>query len=554
MGRGRSPLSRRWRVALAAIVPAAFLATFFAWPISAVVDRGLRPDGQLDLTAFLDTASDPQTWSVLRFTLWQALLSTAVTLALGLPIAHVLSRFEFRGSRLARSVAVVPFVLPTVVVASAFAALLGPSGPVSWLSEIAIGDSIDMRHSLTAIVLAHGFFNVAVVVRTVGSVWERLDPGLAESARVLGAGRLRSRLEVELPLLMPAILSAASITFLFSASSFAVILILGGPTRATIEVEIWRNATRMLDLGVAAALSVLQLVAVFLLLTVTTLLERRSRWALPMVERAGVAKPVRGWARAWVGAVLAIAGLFLLLPPATMLQRSLTGPSGLTLDAWRALGGSLRDSILFVPPAEAVFTSLVTAAVATAISVPMGLLLALVLSSRRGRFAEAAVLLPLGTSAVTVGLGMMMAFSGPPLDIRAEAWLIPVAHSVVAIPFVVRVVMPVIRGIDPALREAAAVLGASPARVVREVDLRMMTAATRTAAGFAFAISLGEFGATTFLSRARTPTVPILIERLLGQPGTTNVAQAMALSCLLGLLVLIAVLVTDSRRGRMTGW
>ena len=79
--------------------------------------------------------------------------------------------------------------------------------------------------------------------------------------------------------------------------------------------------------------------------------------------------------------------------------------------------------------------------------------------------------------------------------------LVPIAQALVAIPFVVRAVVPVLRAIDPRLREAAAMLGASPARVWREVDLPIVARAALVAAGFAFAISLGEFGATLFIVR-----------------------------------------------------
>ncbi len=542
----------RW---LLGALPLLFLAVFFAWPLVAVLDRGLRPDGALDLAGALEVLRRPSTAEVVRFTLWEATLSTALTLAVGLPLAQVLSRHRFRGRGLLQAVLVVPFVLPTVVVAAAWTALLGADGPLPSLARAA-GIELDLRHSVAAVVLAHAFFNVAVVVRTVGLVWERLDPSLVDAARTLGASRWRAAAIVEAPLLAPAILASAVITFLFSATSFAVVLILGGPMRATVEVEIWRSATQLLDLQAAAVLSVVQLLAVVALLVVTTAVERRAARSLPQLPVAQRLEAVRGAARWWVGGVLVATALVLGAPLAVLVERSLWLGDGVGygFGAWQALGGELRDSVLFVPPLEAVATSLRTAAASVVLAVPLGVAAAVALGRRRSPWQEIGLLLPLGASAVTMGFGMLLAFGGPPLAIRGEPWLVPVAHAVVALPFVVRVVLPVVRSVDPAMREAAAVLGATPTRVWLAVDAPVVGRAAAVAAGFAAAISLGEFGATTFLARASHPTVPLLIERLLGQPGAANRSQAMALSVLLAVLVASVVLVVDRWRSSEGGW
>lgn len=546
-------MTRRWWWAAGAL-PVAFLATFYAWPVTALLERGLRPDGALDLAGVRDTLASPSTRAVVAFTLQQAAASTLLTLFIGLPLAHVLARYRFRGRRLIEAAVIVPFVLPTVVVAAAFVALLGQRGPVQGVTASVFGTPLDLRHSMWAIIAAHAFFNVAVVVRTVSVVWERLDRALPEAAAVLGAGRVRAWLHVELPLLAPAILAASAITFLFSATSFAAVLVLGGPRRATIEVEIWRTATQLLDLGTAATLAVVQLLAVVALVSVTLWLERRTTRVLPISSRAAGSIAVRGRARIWVGCVLGMAALLVGAPLLVMVERSLWTGQGYSLDAWLALRGALRDSVLFVAPGEAILSSLRIAATATFIAVPLGILAALALVHRGSRWREVGLLLPLGTSAVTVGFGMLLAFGSPPLAIRSSPWLVPVAHAVVALPFVVRVVLPLLRAIDPALRDAAAVAGASPAQVLRNVDLPIVGRAAAAAAGFAFAISLGEFGATTFLARAQGATVPLLIERLLGQPGVTNVSQAMALSTVLALMVLVSVLAVQRWRSEASVW
>ncbi|NDJ37076.1 MAG: ABC transporter permease subunit, partial [Chloroflexi bacterium] len=152
---------------------------------------------------------------------------------------------------------------------------------------------------------------------------------------------------------------------------------------------------------------------------------------------------------------------------------------------------------------------------------------------RLRRFIDPLLLLPLGTSAVTLGFGYVIALDAPPLNLRAIPLLVPIAHSLVAFPFVVRAVLPTLRGLRPELRESAAVMGATPARVLREIDLPIVGRALIVGAVFAFAVSMGEFGATSLIARPDAPTMPTVIFRFLGQPGISNYGQALAMSTLL---------------------
>jgi thiamine transport system permease protein len=245
--------------------------------------------------------------------------------------------------------------------------------------------------------------------------------------------------------------------------------------------------------------------------------------------------------------------MLMCLPLALLVERSLVGPSGYSLGAYRALWDRPERGGTFVPPVEAIGNSLAFAAATLVLAGVLGLLAALVVGYRRGwlpRAFDGLVMLPLGTSAVTIGFGFLVALDTPPLDLRSSVVLIPIAHSIVAIPFVVRAVAPVIRSIDPRLREAAAVLGAGPARTWREVDGPIVARAALVGASFAFAVSLGEFGATLFIARPDTPTLPVAIYRILGQPGASNFAMAMALSTILMVLTAAATLAVERLRGR----
>jgi thiamine transport system permease protein len=531
----RPPLSGRAFRALSYGVPLAFLAVFFAFPLAAIVERGLRSgDG---LASLLDVLTDPLTRDVVWFTVWQAFASTALTIAASLPAAYVLGRFAFPGRSLVRALVVVPFVLPTVVVALAFLAIL-PDG---------------LERGWAAILVAHVFFNVAVVVRVVGTFWAGLDPRVSEAAATLGAGPWRRFREVTLPLLAPSLAAAAAVVFLFSFTSFGVVLILGGPAYSTIEAEIYNQAVRSFDLRAAAVLSLVQLACVAATVWVTLRLETRLSVAGYLrSERETLRKPATR--RDWIviGTSLGTLGLFLGLPLAVLAERSLAVGDGHGFGAYREL--TRPTSALLATPWEAILNSVVYAAAATAIAVVVGGLAAFAVAGRRGsRLLDGLIMLPLGASAVMLGFGFVIAFDRWPVDFRSAPWIVPVVQALVAIPFVVRAVAPTLRAIDERQREAAALLGASPGRVRREIDLPIVGRALAVAAGFAFAISLGEFGATVFLARPDSPTLPVAIFRFLGRPGELNAAQAYALAVILMAVTVTSVLVVERIRPRRDG-
>ena len=534
-GTGRPGTGRALSWLALAAVPTAFLGVFFAWPVGAIVARGL------DGGAVLEVAGDAGLRRVAWFTLWQAVASTLLTLVLALPGAHVLSRYDFRGRRIVRALVTVPFVLPSVVVGAAFVGLLGRGGPLAVLG---------LDRSVAVVLVAHAFFNYAVVVRTVGGLWAHLDPRLEESARVLGASRWRAFRHVTLPLLRPAIAASAAIVFLFCFTSFGVVLVLGGPSRTTIEVEVYRQTAQLLDLRAAAALTLLQLAAVVTLVAVHGWAQRRRAGALRLRPPNEVLVRPRGRQRALLAGNLLVMAALLGLPLVSLVERSFASPEGYGLASWRALS-STRSSALFVSPLAALESSLTAAAAATAISVVVGSLAAFAVARHTtiaARGFDALLMLPLGTSAVTVGFGFLITLDRPPLDLRGSAWLVPIAQSLVATPLVVRSLVPVLRSVDERLKEVASTLGASPWAVLREVELPLVGRALLVGAGFAFAVSLGEFGATVFLSRPDRPTLPVAIVRLLGQPGALNLGQAMAMSTILLLVTAAAALAIEGRR------
>ncbi|MFJ3289427.1 ABC transporter permease [Streptomyces sp. NPDC086669] len=544
--------ARRTRSAAARLglvaVPVAFFAVFFAYPVAAIVARGLHVDGAWRFGRLWDVLGQSDIRHVLWFTTWQALASTALTLLIALPGAYVFARFDFPGKQVLRAVVTVPFVLPTVVVGTAFLALVGRGGLLDELWGVRLDTTV------WAILLAHVFFNYAVVVRTVGGLWAQLDPRQEEAARMLGASRWTAWRTVTLPALGPAVAAAALMVFLFTFTSFGVVQILGGPPFSTLEVEIYRQTSEIFDLSTAAVLTIVQFLAVGSILAVHAWTVRRRESALRLVDASVTARRPRGAGQwALLAGVLAVVAVLLVLPLAVLVRRSLDAPG---FGYYRALTES-DGGVFLVAPIEAIGNSLQYAVVATLIAVLVGGLAAAALTRRdAGRFVrgfDALLMLPLGVSAVTVGFGFLISLDEPPLDLRSSWILVPLAQALVGVPFVVRTMLPVLRAVDDRLREAAAVLGASPWRVWREIDLPMVRRALLIAAGFAFAVSLGEFGATVFIARPDNPTLPVAVARLLGRAGDLNYGQAMALSTVLMVVCAVALLVLERLRTDRTG-
>ncbi|HEY1099375.1 MAG TPA: ABC transporter permease subunit [Myxococcota bacterium] len=458
-----------------------------------------------------------------------------------MPVAYVLARLRFRGKGVLRAAVLVPFVLPTVVVGIAFRALLR-------------GTPFD--GSVVAILAALVFFNVAVVARTVAVSWESLDSRQEEAARMLGAGPVRTFATITLRRLAPSIAASASVVFLFCSTAFGTVLVLGGARFATIETEIWLLTTQFLDLRAASVLSIAQLVVVVALLAVTGAIQRRAHTQ----GRSFAARPPRRTDVPVVTVAVAVA-VALVVPIAALVERSLRVGGEWSFANYVALASTGSRNALAVTPWEALGNSLGFAAAATGLAMLVGLTASLLLSrtprssvARRGLgLLDGALMLPLGVSAVTVGFGFLITLNTPPLDLRTSPVLVPIAQALVAVPLVVRTLLPVLRSVGRRMRDAAAMLGASPARVLLTIDLGVAARAALAATGLAFTVALGEFGATTFLSRPDAATLPVVIYRLIGLPGGDNAGMATAASVVLAAVCVAVVALVERLRVTTAG-
>jgi len=486
------------------IAPAVFLSVFFVVPVTNTALRYFR------FSEFSSVLSSQSLRGVAWFSLWQAVFSTLITLAIALPATWALSRYTFRGSQVTRGILTAPFVLPAVVVAAGVLAITNSRGviPILW---------------------AHVVFNVSVVLRIVGPRWSMVNLRLEHAAANLGARPSRTFALVVWPQISDAVISAATLVFIYCFTSFGVIAILGGISRRTLESEIFTQAVRLGNTETATALAVLQVVIISAVFFIT----RRSSRPNSTSIHVSAPQPLRTKPRHRITPVLIASTAIVVVasPLLATIYRSLVVNNQFSFSAWRTIfSGSLPA--LSVSPQSVISNSLIFAIAAACICVPLALLVATA-SAPRALFS-----IPLAVSAATLGIGLIITFNTSPYAWRSERWFIPVIHAVIALPLVIRALEPAARAIPASLRNASATLGASPFVTWRRIELPLLKPALLRATGLSMAVSLGEFGATSFLSRSGSTTLPIAIAQLLGRPG---VATQQAGFVLAALMVLVTV-------------
>ena len=520
---GASYLNKR---VLGWIVPLSFLGVLFFWPLGNILGKGFAGDWALHL---LDSRDLQVTW----FTVWQALLSTALTIALAVPGAYILYRKQFLGQRAIRSLITIPFMLPTIVVATGFTIFRDDShlwsDPILW------------------IIAAHVFLNYSLAVRTIGSFWMSLDLQTEEAAAMAGAGRLRTVWSISLPQLKPALISASASTFLFCSASYGVILVLGGGQVQSLETEIASAANTLLDLPKASALALVQTMLSVVAFGISQT-GGRANIGIELGEHDGNVKPVDK--RDWLAILITLPVVVLLIgaPMLQILVKTFTEGDGFVGNFVNLTGRGTRE-LLNISVVDATLNSLrnvlISATIALVIGVVVSYLLSLPTKTRSSvvliRILDVLFLLPLGISTVVLGFGYLVTFGGYPLPLR-ETWLVvPLIQSVMAVPLVVRLVYPALVALDKDPIEAASTAGANSWQIFWHIKLPMVRFSVYTAAAFAALVSLGEFGAASLLAYGDQATLPTVLYSLISKPGGENYGMAMAASTLIIALTFVVV-------------
>ncbi|ELY49978.1 ABC transporter permease [Natronolimnohabitans innermongolicus] len=497
------------------------------------------------------------------FTAYQAALSTLASVAIGLPAAYILANYEFYGRRTLRSLTILPFVLPGIMVAVGFYAMFGQAGTLNTLlGAVGLGPFAFVEtNPLAIVVLAHAFYNAPLVARLTVAAWESVDARTVETARSLGASERRAFRDVVVPQLAPAVLTGALMTFIFTFMTFPIVLALGGLQLATVEVWIYDRIQR-LDYAEAATLAILETV-LSLGLTYAYL---RYESAQAGLARAPSPPPkerlLPDLRTALSPRRLAVFGYGLVAlvlfvgPMASLVVGSFTDGSGFTLRNYAfLLERQLEGASFQTQPLPAIRNSLLFGVATLLVAVPMGVVVSMVTvrAGRTGRLVDTLAMLPLAVSGVVFGIGLLQGLvfgislpGGWRFQVTGAVAIV-VAHAVAAYPFVTRNVSPVLGSLDPAMVESARALGASRARALLDIELPLVASAIVAGAAFAFAISIGEFSSTVILaSGGEHYTMPVAVERYLGRRS----GPAIAMGTLLLVVTAASFVVIDRVGGR----
>ncbi|NJE42803.1 iron ABC transporter permease [Thermococcus sp. GR6] len=515
---------------LVLLVPLAFLVAFFYIPLISIIKTGLWDNGPT-LKYIASVLSNNYHRRVILFTIGQAIASTLLTLALGLPGAYIFAKYDFPGKSLLKAVLTVPFVMPSVMVALGYILLFGKSG---FITQI-IGRDLGIIYSWKAILLAHAFYNFPIVIRIVSSLWQRVNPHYEEMAMALGARDWRLFWKVTLPLISPAIFASAMLTFVFCFLSFSIPLILGGYQYATIEVDIFTSIMVLLDFKTGSALAIIQITLsmlfMYLYLRSLDAYARREEQRVLQRPKRFTRKDVFSLKGLLTGAYSLAVLLFIIAPLLAVLYDSLHFNDQWSLEWYRRIFSTEYNPMFGATTLDAIRNSLTFGFATVFLSVIIALPVAYALhrwNFKGKRLFDVLVMLPLASSAITLGLGYIRIFHGTPL--YYTAWLIIAAHTIIAYPFVLRAVSTSLKKIRPNLWEAALSLGAKEWKAFLRVELPLALGGVIVGAIFAFAISIAELGATYMLAKPEYTTMTVAIYRFLG---ARQFGSASALSVLL---------------------
>jgi len=538
-----------------AIFPVIFLAIFFYLPLLSMLKEGcFDPSGRLTFRYLMQTLRNPYHYHVIMFTMKQACFSTILTLLIGLPGAYIATKFDFPGKSALQAVTTIPFVLPSIIVSLGFILLFGNNGILNnSLMRLFHLDAPPLRilYSLKAIVLAHAFYNFPVVVRFVSAVWSSIDPRLEDAARSLGASDRQVFRYVTLPLIFPGILASAALTFIFSFMSFAIVLVLGGVKYATVEVTIYTLMTYLLDYKMGSALAIVQslfsLSFMYMYAHVLDIHKQTDRLSVRKIPKSTIAITRRDLLSARGVSIMIYAALVLLIILGPMLAvcgysfiKHTGGAASVSAAAYQKIFAIQYHSILGTTPLQSIRNSLFFGTMTVFCSLPLGVCIAFLLTRTtfpHQKLFDALVMLPLGISSISLGLGYVRSFHKPPLLIAGTWYAIVCAHTILAYPFVMRAVAPLLKKMQPTLIDAAMSLGATRTAAFFLIELPLIKPGILVGATFAFAMSLGEMGTTYLLYRPQFTTMPISMYRFLSSHDFASAsAMGVLLMCVCGLL------------------
>ncbi len=534
------------RTALFVVV--AFVVAFTVLPAGYLFASSVAAAG--GASGVLSVASDPATVAAVDHSLAQASVSAVLAVAAGYPAGVFLGRYSWRGREAVRSLLLVPFLLPSLVVVVGLLELAGPAGVV--------GSTVPAVRPLAsgfpAIVATNLLFNVPIVMLFTASGCDVASVRLEESVATLGGSPWRAYREVWA---LPTWTGAAAgglLTFVFSALSFAPPLLLCGNRCATVEVRIWELVQGSVPDPAAAGVLALLTVVGFLGPAAAYLLLARRLPSVRPVDR-GSSRPVPwrspvGWALAAVTATVLASEVALL---GVVVLRSVLPAGAEPLGhGWSVLFASSTAARLGVSVPRLVENSLVFAGLAAGVALLVAVATSFAAVGRPGRLSALGLVafVPVLLSPVVLAFSLSE-FWGAPLGGAPNVWLlVVVSQALLGLPFALQSLELPLSSLPRAVRESAQTLGAGPWGAFVDAELPRVAPGIERAALFALALGLGEFTATFFLVTPSFTTVPVAVYALENRGLLPAMGAAAALLLFMSLAVYAATIV-GVRRARL---
>ncbi len=539
------------------LIPILFLSVFFYFPVFKLIKIAfIDKNGTFTLKYFYNIFTDSYNLKVLAFTFKEAFVSALITLIIGFPGAYIISHFNFRGKKFLLSLTTVPFVLPSVLVALGFIIIFGRNGIINrvLLNLFRMNHSVNLLYSFAGIILVHAFYNFPVVVRLVGASWEGISDKYAYAAETLGANKFKVFSNVTLPMLLPAIVSAFSLVFIFCFLSFVIILVIGGARFATIEVSIYTYYNVFSDFRSGSALALFQ--TIFSLIFIYVYIKSGEKVRQGILQRVQKNKKSLFESKNtfYLSAIYLIFILLLIILPLFVIffNAFIVKGGGFSLANFKKLFSNSYNYITGVTPFHVILNSVVFAIYTMLFSNVIALFSAYGIKNiKKGKgFLTSLFMLPLAISPITIALSFLISFQGARFILNS--WIIiVVAHTLIAFPFALRTFLPVLESTSESFVYAAESLGLNRFKTFFHVDLNLLKAPIVASAVFSFAISVGEFGATYMLYKVKYTTMPIALYRFLAG---RHFAVASAMGTLLALVSFIAFIFIDRLKNEEVGF
>lgn len=533
------------------ILPLLILILVFFLPLYQNLRMAFIYEGSFTIERVEECFQSAYNRQILLFTLKQAALSSLFSILFALPGAYLFSNYRFTLRKLILSISNLCFFLPSILVVLGFVIFYGNSGVLNTLLMKVMKTSeppLKILYSFKAIILAHVFLNFPIALSLITDTWSHLSQNQENASLSMGASGIETFIRVTLPRILPVILSAALLIFLFCFTSFSIILVLGGgPQFTTIEVEIYRLNNIVLDQEKAAALSVysftMNLICLTIYLLFSSLFKNKEKNRISRLRR-----PTSRLTYLAISLYILLMLIFFFSPLVSIVWRSFYSTSqrygtGYTTRAYRELFG-LESSIALANTLDAIMNSVQIAILSACVSTIISLCLALWISKRRkGGIFELLSMLPMAISSVTLGLGYSILRANISEDsILSGPVLVILAHTVIILPFCLRTLLPVLRSQNENKLNAAYTMGSGVMKASFDIEIPTIKSSIIRAFIFAFALSMGEVNATLTLARGKVSTLPLQIYRLIN---SYNYQSACAVGTILITITFIVFLLCE---------